>query len=208
MKKLTLNSAYCLQETHIKHKGRLKIKVWKGYIGSFALVGGPYPFPSCPVAYLAIHVPGQPMRLAWRDAPWMKTVLHLSSLFVSPPSLVTQLVKNLPTCGRPGFDPWIGKIPWRRERLLTPVFWPGEFHYTPVDRIVHGAEKSWTRLRTFTFTFLRLQPHCLLAWPHTLVAWFALVGGGGTGQLRGLRGGRLGATGEFSGSRSWGWHRF
>ena len=26
------------------------------------------------------------------------------------------------------FDPWIGKIPWRRERLPTPVFWPGEFH--------------------------------------------------------------------------------
>ena len=23
---------------------------------------------------------------------------------------------------------WLGKIPWRRERLPTPVFWPGEFH--------------------------------------------------------------------------------
>ena len=31
-------------------------------------------------------------------------------------------------CGRPGFDPWVGKIPWRRKRLPTPVFWPGEFH--------------------------------------------------------------------------------
>ena len=31
-------------------------------------------------------------------------------------------------CGRPGFDPWVGKISWRRERLPTPVFWPGEFH--------------------------------------------------------------------------------
>ena len=31
-------------------------------------------------------------------------------------------------CGRPGFDPWVGKIPWRRERLPSPVFWPGEFH--------------------------------------------------------------------------------
>ena len=30
--------------------------------------------------------------------------------------------------GRPGCDPWVGKIPWRRERLPTPVFWPGEFH--------------------------------------------------------------------------------
>ena len=26
------------------------------------------------------------------------------------------------------FNPWVGKILWRRERLLTPVFWPGEFH--------------------------------------------------------------------------------
>ena len=33
----------------------------------------------------------------------------------------------------PGFDPWVGKIPWRRERLPTLVFWPGEFHglYSP-----------------------------------------------------------------------------
>ena len=36
-------------------------------------------------------------------------------------------------CGRPGFDSWVGKIPWGRERLPTPVFWPGEFHrlYSP-----------------------------------------------------------------------------
>ena len=36
--------------------------------------------------------------------------------------------------GRPGFDPWVGKIPWRREKgLPTPGFWPGEFHglYSP-----------------------------------------------------------------------------
>ena len=31
-------------------------------------------------------------------------------------------------CRRCGFDPWVGKIPWRRERLLTPVFLPGESH--------------------------------------------------------------------------------
>ena len=41
--------------------------------------------------------------------------------------IVAQLVKNLPAMGRPGFDPWIGKIPWRRERPPTPVLWPGEF---------------------------------------------------------------------------------
>ena len=33
------------------------------------------------------------------------------------------------TCsGQPGFDPWVGKIPWRREWLPTPVFLLGEFH--------------------------------------------------------------------------------
>ena len=39
-------------------------------------------------------------------------------------------------CGRPGFHPWVGKIPWRGERLPTPVFWPGEFHglYSPWGR--------------------------------------------------------------------------
>ena len=26
------------------------------------------------------------------------------------------------------FDPWVGKLPWRREWLTTPVFLPGEFH--------------------------------------------------------------------------------
>ena len=29
---------------------------------------------------------------------------------------------------RGGFDPWIGKIPWRRAWLPTPVFLPGESH--------------------------------------------------------------------------------
>ena len=31
-------------------------------------------------------------------------------------SLVAQMVKNL-QCGRPRFNPWVGKIPWRKERL-------------------------------------------------------------------------------------------
>ena len=25
-------------------------------------------------------------------------------------------------------DPWVGKLPWRKERLPTPVFLPREFH--------------------------------------------------------------------------------
>ena len=29
---------------------------------------------------------------------------------------------------RPGFDPWVGKIPWRRKWQPTPVILPGKFH--------------------------------------------------------------------------------
>ena len=50
------------------------------------------------------------------------------SLQYSWTSRVAQMVKNLSAMQRPGFDPWVGKIPWRRGRLPTPVFWPGEFH--------------------------------------------------------------------------------
>ena len=38
-------------------------------------------------------------------------------------SLVAQLVKDSPAMmGRPWFDPWVGKIPWRSDRLPTPIF--------------------------------------------------------------------------------------
>ena len=56
-------------------------------------------------------------------------------------------------------DTWassrIGKIPWQRERLPTPVFWPGEFH---------GVRKSWTRLRNIHFTCVPdLREHSVLS---------------------------------------------
>ena len=43
-------------------------------------------------------------------------------------SLVFRMVKNLPAIRETRFDPWVGKIPWRRERQPTPVFFPGEFN--------------------------------------------------------------------------------
>ena len=56
--------------------------------------------------------------------------------FMSPPKSipVAQLVKTQPAVME--FYPWIGKSPWRRERLSTLVFWPGEFHglYSPWGR--------------------------------------------------------------------------
>ena len=41
-------------------------------------------------------------------------------------SLVAQTVKNLPAI--PRLNPWVGKIPWRREWLHTSVFLRGEIH--------------------------------------------------------------------------------
>ena len=43
-------------------------------------------------------------------------------------ALVAQLVKNPPAMRETWIQSWVGKIPWRRERLLIPVLWPGEFH--------------------------------------------------------------------------------
>ena len=43
-------------------------------------------------------------------------------------SLMAQLVKNPPAMQETQFDSWVRKILWRRDRLPTPVFWPGEFH--------------------------------------------------------------------------------
>ena len=52
------------------------------------------------------------------------------------------------TTGDLGLIPGLGKIPWRRERLLTAVSWPGEFHP------VHGIPNSRTQLRDFHFHYL------------------------------------------------------
>ena len=52
-------------------------------------------------------------------------------------------------CGRPGLDPWVGKIPWRRDRLPTPVFLPGEFPWTEEPgglQFMDGISKSRTGL--------------------------------------------------------------
>ena len=44
------------------------------------------------------------------------------------------MVKNPPANAgdikRPGFDPWVRKIPWRRVREPTPLSLPGESPWT------------------------------------------------------------------------------
>ena len=79
-------------------------------------------------------------------------------------SLVAQLVKKIRLqCGRPGFDPSVGRIPRRRERLPTPVSWPGEFQgpYSP---------KSQTRLSDFHWVYSINTKLCV--YPHNVALTF------------------------------------
>ena len=68
--------------------------------------------------------------ISWLQSP-SAVILEprkIKSLTVSIVPLWLSWYRICLQCRRPGFDPWVGKIPWRRERLPTPVFWPGEFH--------------------------------------------------------------------------------
>ena len=49
------------------------------------------------------------------------------------------MVKNLPAMQRPGLDPWVGKIPWRKEWQATLAFLPGE---SPGQRSLMGARNA------------------------------------------------------------------
>jgi len=59
---------------------------------------------------------------------------------------------------RPGFNPWVGEIPWRRDRLPTPVLWPEEFHglYSPWS---HKESDMTERLSlsSLLYSFLRMN---------------------------------------------------
>ena len=61
------------------------------------------------------------------------------------------MVKNLPANARHKrcrFNPWVGKIPWRRAWQPTPVFLPGESHgQRSLARYSPWVAKSQTRLK-------------------------------------------------------------
>ena len=72
-------------------------------------------------------------------------------------------------CGRPGFDSWVGKICWRRERLPTPGFWLG------VNCIVHGVAKMWTHLSNFHFHIINSTDCVIIPAPGLLLrTWLGL----------------------------------
>ena len=74
-------------------------------------------------------------------------------------------------CWRPGFDPWVGKIPWRKERLPNPVFWPREFHglYSPWGRKELDTTEQLSLLHIFLLDFPPLH------WPVPLFSLLACL---------------------------------
>ena len=79
-------------------------------------------------------------------------------------SLVAQMIKICQQSRShrgPGFDPWVGKTPWRREWQPTPVFLPREFHgqrglagYSPWDH----KESDMTEQLSLHFTSSHKTP--------------------------------------------------
>ena len=74
----------------------------------------------------------------------------------------TRSTKQLRDFTGTGFDPWIGKIPWRREYLPTPVSLLGEFHGQQTT--VHGVTKNRIQLSDkHTHTYTHTQRDMTLA---------------------------------------------
>ena len=59
-------------------------------------------------------------------------------------------------CRSRGFDPWVGKVPWRRKWQPTPGFLPGESHGA-WQATVHGVAESRTRLSAHRHLKQRLE---------------------------------------------------
>ena len=78
--------------------------------------------------------------------------------FKSSPRSVFVWLSVCLQCGRPRFDPWVGKILWRRKWQPTPVFLPGKSHgwslvgYSPWGRKESGTTEwlHFTSLQRLT----------------------------------------------------------
>ena len=77
----------------------------------------------------------------------------------------TYAVIALQICMRPGFNPRVRKIPWRRKWQPTPVFLPGEFH----GQITLAGYSLWSQKESDMTERLTLTPAiCKFSSRHTL----------------------------------------
>ena len=98
-------------------------------------------------------------------------------------------------CRRPGFDPWVGKIPWRRKWQPTPVSLPGESHG---ERSL-VAYSPWGRKESDTTEWLHsLTPQPKRRLHVTVLCWWNEKGKWGARHWNNLR---MPATVETAGSK-------
>ena len=95
---------------------------------------------------------------------------------------------------RPGFDPWVGKIPWKREKLPPPIFWPGEFHRlnSPWGHKELANEKFSSILNILSELEVKSESRSVMSdslWPHGLYSpWNSPGQNTGVGSLSLLQG--------------------
>ena len=110
--------------------------------------------------YLLAELPGKPIRyilLYIKNKQQGPTVQHrdLYSLSCNERGLPRWLGgKESPCqCRRHSFDPWVGKIPWKRKSQSIPVFLPGKSHGQRAWQAgIHGTAKPRHDLVTKTAT--------------------------------------------------------
>ena len=81
-------------------------------------------------------------------------------------------------CGRPGFDPQVRKIPWRRKWESTPVLLPGKSHgqrslvgYSPWG---HKVSDMTERLHFLHFLFMLNLVLVFKEWGFSIVSYTSL----------------------------------
>ena len=102
----------------------------------------------------------------------LKTLILLYILMGIHIYTLTHLHKDFPSSNswwrRSGFDPWVGKILWRRDRQCTPIFFPGESHgqrslagYSPWGRKESDTTEWLTHAHThmYTYTYVHIHAH-------------------------------------------------
>ena len=89
---------------------------------------------------------------------WLKSLICFLSSYFGPNTLLSGTGSKEPTCNageinRSRFDPWVGKIAWRRAWWPTAVILPGESHgQRRLGARAHGVTKSQTRLSEWVHT--------------------------------------------------------
>ena len=92
-------------------------------------------------------------------------------------------------CRRPGFDPWVGIMPWSRAWQPTPIFLPGESPWAEESgqlqfmgsqrvrhnhAIKHTAQKASTEINYFVFK-INIKLTSTIYWKNTLYLQYHIV---------------------------------